>query len=257
MSVFVCSDLHGMMESYNQIKAFIKPEDKVYCLGDCGDRGPEPWGLIKAIANDKQFEYIKGNHEDMLVSAMYEYNDGYMDFFTKQLIDNGGGTTLLQWANEGGDMRWARWLERLPLSAKYTNKDGIQREEGKGSDIHTLFDLGLASETGFELGFALYTIYCCAGAAEAVSASASANKLVSRIFHSTHNSEVFGNRIFFTKQVNIYHILHVNTPYQYSSGSSSSSSNLKTGPSLQTYLLPTLHLPHLPIPHFIRSSRVV
>lgn len=125
MSVFACSDLHGMMESYNQIKAFIKPGDKVYCLGDCGDRGPEPWQLIKTIAADEQFEYIKGNHEDMLVSAMYEYNDGYMDFFTQQLISNGGGETLLQWAGEGGNMQWAHYLDRLPLSAEYINKDGI------------------------------------------------------------------------------------------------------------------------------------
>ena len=31
----------------------------------------------------------------------------------------------------------------------------------------------------------------------------------------------------------------------------------KTGPSLQTYFEPTLHLPHLPIAHFILSSSVV
>ena len=36
MSVFACSDLHGMFNLYKQIKNFLKPEDKVYCLGDCG-----------------------------------------------------------------------------------------------------------------------------------------------------------------------------------------------------------------------------
>lgn len=45
--------------------------------------------------------------------------------------------------------------------------------------------------------------------------------------------------------------------YQYSAGNSSISSHLNTGPSLQTYLEPILQRPHLPIPHFIRSSRVV
>jgi hypothetical protein len=40
MSVYAVSDLHGMYELYQKISDFLKPEDKVYCLGDCGDRGP-------------------------------------------------------------------------------------------------------------------------------------------------------------------------------------------------------------------------
>ena len=49
----------------------------------------------------------------------------------------------------------------------------------------------------------------------------------------------------------------VSTPCQYSAGSSANWSALKTGPSLQTYVLPTLHRPHLPKPHFMRFSSVV
>ena len=44
---------------------------------------------------------------------------------------------------------------------------------------------------------------------------------------------------------------------QYSGGSSSISSQRNTGPSLQTYLEPMLQRPHLPTPHFMRSSSVV
>lgn len=44
---------------------------------------------------------------------------------------------------------------------------------------------------------------------------------------------------------------------QYSSGIPLSSASVKTGPSLHTKILPTLHLPHLPKPHFILFSRVV
>ena len=44
---------------------------------------------------------------------------------------------------------------------------------------------------------------------------------------------------------------------QYSLGNSSISSQRNTGPSLHTYLEPMLQRPHLPTPHFIRSSRVV
>jgi hypothetical protein len=44
---------------------------------------------------------------------------------------------------------------------------------------------------------------------------------------------------------------------QYSCGSSPRSLQRNTGPSLHTYLLPTLHRPHLPTPHFILFSNVV
>ena len=36
--VFACSDLHGMMSLYKQIKDFLKPDDIVYFLGDASDR---------------------------------------------------------------------------------------------------------------------------------------------------------------------------------------------------------------------------
>lgn len=55
MSVYAVSDLHGMYELYQKISNFLKPEDKVYCLGDCGDRGPQPWETIKAVASDPRF----------------------------------------------------------------------------------------------------------------------------------------------------------------------------------------------------------
>ena len=66
MARYAVSDLHGHLEIYKQIKAMLKPGDIVYCLGDCGDRGPRPWETIKAVYEDPQFIYLKGNHEDML-----------------------------------------------------------------------------------------------------------------------------------------------------------------------------------------------
>ena len=38
MSVYACSDFLGHLEFYKAIKEFIKPEDKVFFLGDAGDR---------------------------------------------------------------------------------------------------------------------------------------------------------------------------------------------------------------------------
>lgn len=73
MSIYAVSDLHGYLDLYKQIKAFLKPEDKVIFLGDAGDRGPQPWETIKAIAADPQWTYLMGNHEHMLAGAMCEY----------------------------------------------------------------------------------------------------------------------------------------------------------------------------------------
>ena len=43
MAVYAVSDLHGCLEAYKTIKRILRPDDIVYCLGDCGDRGPQPW----------------------------------------------------------------------------------------------------------------------------------------------------------------------------------------------------------------------
>ena len=70
MATYACSDLHGRLDLLKQIQDFLQPDDTVYFLGDAGDRGPNPWETIKAVAQDKRFIYLKGNHEDMLVKAM-------------------------------------------------------------------------------------------------------------------------------------------------------------------------------------------
>ena len=93
MARYACSDMHGCIEAYHMIKNFIKPEDTVYCLGDCGDRGKHSWQTIKAVYEDSQFFYLKGNHEDMLVKAAKEYfscddfhNTGH---YQRMLFSNG------------------------------------------------------------------------------------------------------------------------------------------------------------------------
>ena len=56
---FAVSDLHGMIDLYRQIKNFLKLEDKVYYLGDMGDRGPDCWETVKVILSDPQFICLK------------------------------------------------------------------------------------------------------------------------------------------------------------------------------------------------------
>ena len=120
MAHYVCSDFHGMMVFYQTIKDFIQPEDIVYYLGDAGDRGPEPWECIKAILEDPQFIYIKGNHEDMLVNAL---GKGYGSRYNL-LRSNGGERTYKQCLAED---EWAKWrlkINLLPTKEIYVNSKG-------------------------------------------------------------------------------------------------------------------------------------
>lgn len=124
MSRYVFSDLHGQLKLWHQIKEFVLPSDEIYCLGDCGDRGPQPWETIKAIINDPQVVYLKGNHEDMLVAAMAEYLDHPTvrkfhkiydtNSFQRLLFSNGGSDTIQGWIDEGADPSWIDRLDKLP-----------------------------------------------------------------------------------------------------------------------------------------------
>ena len=129
MATYACSDFHGCIDFYKAIKDFIKPEDKVFFLGDAGDRGPEPWETIKAIARDPQFIYLKGNHEDMLLKTMRRFLDDPMHGFghdLQLLAHNGGRKTFDDWRHESDESRveWYRRLLKLPLLERYENKDG-------------------------------------------------------------------------------------------------------------------------------------
>ena len=128
MAVYACGDLHGHLDIYHKIKALLKPEDKVYCVGDCGDRGPMPWSTIKAVYEDPQFIYLKGNHEDMLVKACedYLYDDGMWDYHSYSLCRmNGGADTMEAWEIDPDREVWVKRLRDLPTWDFYENENGV------------------------------------------------------------------------------------------------------------------------------------
>ena len=126
MAIYACTDLHSQYTLYEKIKAFLEPEDKVIFLGDAGDRGTDnSWKLIKTILSDPQFIYLKGNHEDMLYKAMYDYikyEEIGSDYHL--LCHNGGYYTFQGWLDEEerfyGD--WMRLIKNLPCTYIYKNK---------------------------------------------------------------------------------------------------------------------------------------
>lgn len=128
MAVYACSDLHGMYNLYEKICNFIEPEDTVYFLGDANDRGPDSWKLIKAIAANPQFIYLKGNHEDMLMKAMieeYSFDDDINWGNAYALLAyNDGVDTFNDWLDDGAPRGWINYLRDLPTYATYENVCG-------------------------------------------------------------------------------------------------------------------------------------
>lgn len=126
MAVYAFSDLHGYLDIYKKIKAILKPEDRVYFLGDAGDRGPESWECVKTILSDPQFIYLKGNHEDMLVNAATDYlrNDERWEHKSWAMsARNGGDRTLESWEADPYREEWLNRIRNLPTWDSYDTAD--------------------------------------------------------------------------------------------------------------------------------------
>ncbi len=117
---FACSDLHGMWKLWEQIDAFCDETDTIFFLGDAADRGPDGLKLMKTLLIDRRVQYIKGNHEDMLINAFYE-NDFWLVAY------NGGDQTIKDFKRLSDDNQsWLiRRLEILPKEIEYTNPNGV------------------------------------------------------------------------------------------------------------------------------------
>ena len=90
MSSYVCSDFHGHLWCYEKIKDMLGPRDHVYFLGDAIDRGVDGLKIAQRILENKQFTYLLGNHEQMMLNYYNVPNsDNYWNW-----IYNGGFPTL-------------------------------------------------------------------------------------------------------------------------------------------------------------------
>ena len=60
MSTYAVSDIHGCWNQWNQIKNFLKPEDKLFVLGDCIDRGDSGLAILQEALNDPRCVVLCG-----------------------------------------------------------------------------------------------------------------------------------------------------------------------------------------------------
>lgn len=76
MSTYVCSDIHGCLNKFNQLlkKIAFSSSDTMFVLGDVIDRGPDGIKLLQKIMGMPNVQLLLGNHELMMFNA-YLYDD--------------------------------------------------------------------------------------------------------------------------------------------------------------------------------------
>ena len=70
--IYVMSDIHGMKDKYYLImeKIKLKPDDKLYVLGDVIDRGKDGIEILLDLMERDNATVLLGNHELMMLNAI-------------------------------------------------------------------------------------------------------------------------------------------------------------------------------------------
>ncbi len=65
MRFIFIGDIHGCIDEFQELVRLVdvRPEDRVCCLGDFMDKGPDPAGCVR-FARESGFLSVLGNHED-------------------------------------------------------------------------------------------------------------------------------------------------------------------------------------------------
>lgn len=125
MSTYAVADLHGCWKQWEEIKKFLKNDDKLYVLGDCIDRQTGGLAILAEAINDPRCVVLCGNHEDMMADALdEEVQYGYSDYWIWRWFSNGGQVTYDEWQEAGRDFKWIERIKKLPLWAEYINQEG-------------------------------------------------------------------------------------------------------------------------------------
>ena len=92
-SVWAVGDIHGCNETFNLLieSMKLKQNDKIICIGDLVDRGPNSHGVLKTVFNNKNIYSLKGNHEQIMDEALTGDSRNITDFWINKI---GGLQTL-------------------------------------------------------------------------------------------------------------------------------------------------------------------
>ena len=119
---FAVGDLHGHVSQLHEQLAdigFDPSKDRLICVGDLIDRGPESADALKLL-DEPWFYCVIGNHEELMLQSL-RYHDSRM----RMLWLNNGG----DWIMNTDSSLWPGWLdaiESLPLGIEVTSASGTR-----------------------------------------------------------------------------------------------------------------------------------
>lgn len=125
---FALADLHGQRALWNQIRDYLRPDDRLFFLGDAIDRGPDGYAIMKELLLDSRVTYLMGNHEFMMMEALREirkYGGEWVGEKLELWTWNGAYSTLEAWEAAGSMYDWIRIIDKeMPEYVEYTNTKG-------------------------------------------------------------------------------------------------------------------------------------
>lgn len=129
---YVMSDIHGNAERFESIMEQInlQPEDTLYLLGDVIDRYPDGIRILRRLMAMENVKMLLGNHEYMMLDALYYNPDAPRDFFGenpyfRRWYGNGGLVTHnhLKHLRKTTRAEIFSFLDALPLNIEVTVND--------------------------------------------------------------------------------------------------------------------------------------
>ena len=116
MRCYVIGDIHGCIRELACLIEHLplKPQDRLVFLGDYIDRGPDSRGVVSYLLdleqeNSYDLVFLKGNHEDMLLSYL-----GFAGQHGDMFFHNGGQATLASYGLSSQDLSNETVLKAIP-----------------------------------------------------------------------------------------------------------------------------------------------
>ena len=124
--VYVSADWHGCADPALKVLEFLKPDDRLYYLGDAADRGEEGVHLMTLLLQDPRVTYIKGNHEDLMKQALPDLIEGHDSYEALLWFSNGGRKTWskMEFMSDESKMWYVDKIKTMPLRAVYRSPLG-------------------------------------------------------------------------------------------------------------------------------------
>ena len=129
LTYYAIGDVHGELAKLDELLRFIREDaarrktpHKVVFLGDMIDRGPDSRGVVeraKAMCEGGEALAVKGNHEELMLHAVDQYDSIGIYFWA----ENGGDETIDSYMRANGvkddfrdaiDKAHVKWMRALP-----------------------------------------------------------------------------------------------------------------------------------------------